>query len=148
MVLNQQQKMCFFIQNVRGTCFPMGHFLRHPWCRCKCGMSDFTNEVCGRGVATLQCFYLIGKTHVWWVCGLVGIKEQTPQQHMFKGDWTISSNIIKYSTLNIEPNCKEKYMFTFSNKLQKKPTNEHPTLMKKTLMILNPSFVNTSSIIC
>ena len=42
--------------------------------------------------------------------GLVRIEEQTPQRHMFERDWTISSNIIEYSTLNIEHNCKETYM--------------------------------------
>ena len=42
-------------------------------------------------------------TYIWLVCGSsVRIKEQTPQRHISKRDWTTTSNFINYSALNSE----------------------------------------------
>ena len=44
---------------------------------------------------------------MWLVCGSMRIKEKTSRKHMFKRDWTTSSNNNNYSTLNSEHNWED-----------------------------------------
>ena len=49
-------------------------------------------------------YFYEADTYIWLVCGLVQVKEQTPQKHMSKREWTMSSKFINYSTPNNEQN--------------------------------------------